>query len=472
MRKGATVYFAGSVVSQASALLRYVILARLLGAEQLGLAAMLILTAQFFDSISDTGSDRFIIQDADGDSPRVQGVVQVVLAARGVLIAVALLLLAAPLSGLYREADLRPSLIALGLAPLIAGFVHLDLRRLQRVADFRAEGAATIVSETLSLIVTVAAAIMVRDHTAVIYGLVARAASLVVMSHVLAKRPYRWALGRAEGVRFSVFAFPLFLNGLLLFFGSQGDRLIVGSGLGAEALGHYSAVLLLAFYPTSMLARFVSGIHLPQLARARASPVEFGIESERLGSRTLVLTLGIVAGFTLVAPFATPLLYGAKFAEPLQIFALLAVVQAARFMRFWPTNLAVSIGRSAIVMQNNIARMVAIPVALAANFQFHSLEAIVSGFIVGELVALATALWLLKREGVVDLKRELGRVGLFCLGGLSAVSAAWALQQGAIPVATAAVGVGLVVGLALLVTERATFAEVRQVIVRRIGGPG
>ena len=47
--------------------MRYVILARLLGPEQLGLAATLLLTAQFFESLSDTGANRFIVQDARGD---------------------------------------------------------------------------------------------------------------------------------------------------------------------------------------------------------------------------------------------------------------------------------------------------------------------------------------------------------------------------------------------------------------------
>ena len=38
-------------------------MARLLGPEQIGLAALLILTSSFFESVSDNGSDRFLIQD-------------------------------------------------------------------------------------------------------------------------------------------------------------------------------------------------------------------------------------------------------------------------------------------------------------------------------------------------------------------------------------------------------------------------
>src|SRR5690242_2104402 len=68
-RRGANVYLAGAVIGQACALLRYTLLARLLGPRQLGLVATLILVSNFFELVSDTGSDRFLVQDPDGDEP-------------------------------------------------------------------------------------------------------------------------------------------------------------------------------------------------------------------------------------------------------------------------------------------------------------------------------------------------------------------------------------------------------------------
>jgi O-antigen/teichoic acid export membrane protein len=430
VRQGTKAYFAANLTAQAAALVRYVVLARILGPEQLGLAAMLILTSQFFESISDTGSDRFLVQDPDGDSPRLQGLVQLVLAGRGLLIATALVVSAPLLSGLYRAPTLQASLMWLALSPLIGGFVHLDVRRAQRAQDFRPESAAIIISELVSLAGTATAAFITRDHTAVIYGLVLRAIAFVMVSHLTARRPYRWAYGREEGIRFSMFAAPLFLNGLLLFLGSQGDRLMVGSGLGAAALGHYSAILLLIYYPTSALSKFVMGIHLPHLAASRDDAPAFAAAREKLGGQTALLAVGVTAGFLLVAPVFTPLFYGRQFAQPLQIFALLGVLQAARFLRLWPTTLAVGIGRSSIVMLNNVARMVALPTAFLANLYFHSLESIVGGFIVGEIVALLAALWLLGQAKAVDLRHELLRVGEFVVAGVLVIAWAWALHAG------------------------------------------
>lgn len=467
VRQGGRAYLAANMVSQASALIRYVILARLLGPEQLGLAAMLILTAQFFESISDTGSDRFLIQDEDGDSPVMQSFVQAVLAGRGVLIALALAAGSGLLASLYHAPVLQFSLVVLGIAPLIGGLVHLDLRRVQRKADFRPESLAMIVSETICLTVTAAAAVMTRDHTAVIYGLVLRALALVVVSHLTAKRPYRWGFGPEESRRFSLFALPLFLNGFLLFFGSQGDRLVVAGGLGATALGHYSAVLLLVFYPTSMLARYLTGIHLPQIASARANPQAFQAACSVLASRTLLLSVGVVAGFALVAPFFTPLFYGASFAQPLQVFALLGALQGARFLRLWPTTLAIGIGRSTIVLMNNVARMVAVPLALLAFCQFHTLEAVVGGFIVGELTALLVALGLLRQARTVALRRELVRVALFGAAAIATIGVTWSLQFGAQLEAGLWFAAGVSVAVALTVSELGTLRSLVRTVLRR-----
>jgi O-antigen/teichoic acid export membrane protein len=468
MRKGVKAYAVSSVVSQGTALLRFVLLARLLGVQELGLAAMLILTSQFFQAISDTGSDRFLVQDARGDEPTMQGFVQLVLTLRGVLIALALVVFARPAAMLYHEPQLAISLVGLALAPLIGGLVHLDFRRVQRHGDFRPESWGVILSETLSLVASTVAAFVTRDHTAVIYGLVVRSLVLVVVSHITATRPYRWGFDRTEGMRFSAYAAPLFLNGLLLFFGSQGDRLVVGSGLGAAALGYYSAILLLIYYPSGILIRFMAGVSLPQIARVRDDPARYAIETRRFAGRTMLLALGMAVGFALVAPIFTPLFYGKKFAQPLQIFALIGVLQSARYLRVWPTTVANSVGRSPIILYNNIARMIGLPLALGINLLHPSLESIVVGFILGEVAAVLVALWFLARAGTQDLRQELIRVSSFLAGGAVAIAWAFALQLGNL-MAMPFIGVATIaVGIFVARSEASVIAELLAIARRRL----
>ena len=430
MRKGAKAYLAASLVAQAGALARYVLLARLVGPEELGLAAMLILTAQFFESMSDTGADRFIVQDATGDLPATQKLVQLAVALRGVFIALALVLSAGLVAKLLDTPSLAPSLMALGIAPLIGGFINLDLRRAQRTGDFRPEAVSTILSEVSSTAATMIAAWVLRDHTAVVYGLVVRAFVLVVVSHVLAKRLYGWAFAKSDALRFSTFAGPLVVNGLLLFLGSQGDRLIVGGAVGAAALGQYSAIMLLIFYPAGAMSRFLAGIHMPLVARSREDPAGFARQRERLAGRALLISAAVLVGFTLVGPIVTPFLYGHRFAQPLPMFAGLAFLQAVRLLRFWPTTLALGTGDTVTVLASNLVRVAFLPLTLGAYFLWPSIYTIIGGFVVSEILGLLVALVLLVRHGVMEARLEYRRSALFVLIGSAAVAGATAVAAG------------------------------------------
>lgn len=466
MRRGTKAYLAASLVAQASALARYVVLARMVGPTELGLAATLILTAQFFESISDTGADRFIVQDATGDTPATQGLVQLALVIRGVFIACALVLTANLVAGLLHSPALTLSLMALGFGPLIGGFIHLDLRRAQRTGDFRPEAVSTILSELAATAAITFAAWKLRDHTAVVYGLVVRAIVQVVVSHLTAMRPYRWSFSKDIASRFSLFAMPLIMNGLLLFLGSQGDRLIVGSAVGPQALGQYSAILLLIFYPSSAISRFVAGIHMPQVALSRDNAEGFSQTRNTLAGRALVISTTLLVGFAAVGPFVTPLLYGHRFVQPLPLFAGLAFLQATRLLRVWPTTLALGTGDTVGVLIGNVVRTIALPLTILAYVVLPSLYTIVGGFIIAEIAALLVALVRLVGRGTVEGGPDLRRVALFVAIGVVTSAGAIALAAGNWPLAAPCL---LLLAILVGATVRAEWQTCREglLMVRR-----
>lgn len=414
-RLGAKAFLVASIVSQACALARYTLLARLLGPEQLGLAATLILTVQFFHSISDSGSDRFLVQDRDGDEPAVQRLVQLVFVSRGVLTSACLVLAGSQIAAFLKAPELGPAFLGLAVYPAIAGLLHLDMRRSQRRSDFRSEAHGLLLGELGGLAATAIAAYLTRDFTAIIYGLVVRSVILVVVSHVSAERPYRIGYSPEYGSRLTSFALPLMLNGLLLFIGSQGDRLVVGGQLGLAALGAYTAALLLILYPAAILMRFSSTIHLPRIAAGRDDVAVRDEACDQLGGQTLLLGVGMAAGFAVVAPWMIVVLYGSKFAQPAMVIALIGALQSTRFMRQWPTVIALAIGRSGNVLINNVIRMLGLPAALAGALTIGGLEGVIIGFAAGEMVALATSMWMLNRAAARKPLQDFDRLVCFIL---------------------------------------------------------
>src|SRR3546814_7373832 len=95
--------------------------------------------------------------------------------------------------------QLAPEIAVLAIAPLIMGLVNWDYRRQQRDSDFRAAGRIVLVAEVVSLIATATAAILLRDFTAILYGLIGRAAMTVIMSHAVARQRYAAEIGRTHG---------------------------------------------------------------------------------------------------------------------------------------------------------------------------------------------------------------------------------------------------------------------------------
>jgi len=452
-----------------AALLRYVLLSRLLGPEQLGYAAMLILTAQFFEFVTDTAVDRFMVQDEKGDTTTMQKVVQLALFGRGCLLSTALVVTAIGMRIYDPTSTFCYSVAALAIPPLISGLLNVDQFRAQRTGDFRPASWVQVSSEIAGLIGTGIAAFIVRDHTAILYGLAAKAVAQVVVSQLVSKRLYGWSYSRPEAATFRRFAMPLFLNGLLLFFGGQGDRLLVGF-LGPVELGKYSAILLLVYYPTNVILRFMQSIHMPMVSASRDDPVAFRREGRAMGGRTFLIAVAVIAGFTLVGPFMSPLLFGPGFAHRPEVFALLAALEGARFLRLWPMIIAHAEGRTTIVMLDNASRLVALPLAALALLLTHSLEAILIALTAGEYIALVTTLWLLARVTQVSLVHESGRLIMLLIVSLLACGWALAVPAGQMTAMAALLAASVASAVWIVRSEHLVIRQAVTLAVDRLGG--
>ncbi|MBB4641278.1 oligosaccharide flippase family protein [Rhizorhapis suberifaciens] len=425
-RRGTKAFLAASGVAQICALARYTVLARILGPEQLGLAAILILTAQFFDSVTDSGSDRFLVQDRDGNDRALLGLTHLVSIGRGIAIALGLIILSGPIASLSGAPQLAPDIVVLAIAPLLMGLVHWDYRRQQRESDFRGEGRIVLAAEVVSLIVTTGAALAVRDFTAILYGLIARSLVTVLMSHLVARQRYAARYASEYASRLTRFAWPLMINGLLIFIGGQGDRIFISNQLGVAALGHYSAVILLIYYPSAMLMRFMTTMFLPRISDRR-DVAAWKRAYAALGGQTMLAGLAMQFGFVLVAPLAVPLLYGEQFAVAWLDIALIATLQSARFVRMWPVTAAIGLGRSHIVMIGNAVRMIAFPAAFAGLMLIDGIEGIVAGFVLAELLAFVLGLAMANRA--LEHPFFLGGTRLFYYVAGSALLIAFVLFQ-------------------------------------------
>ena len=451
LRTGLTAFAIGNGVAQIAALIRYTLLARVLGPEQLGLAAILVLTSQFFEQVTDAGMDRFLVQSRAGNTRSANSAVHALMIGRGLTIGACMALSSGVLAHLFHHPELRDGLLLLAIAPALFGFSHFDFRRVQRHHRFGAEGVITTASELTSLVVIVAAALLLRSFVAVSLALIARSAVAVLVSHLTARRPYRLGYSREHAPAMMAFGLPLMLNGILLFLTGQGDRLFIGNQLGAAELGHYSATILLIFYPATMLSRLLQSINLPTIAATRDDPVRRGRAIGQIAGQTVLLAMVMAAGFAVLAPVAVPLIYGARFALPAVLIALIGVLQAARFVRLWPVTVALATGHSRAVLWNSVARLVAFPLAL----MFHrGLMGVVLAFIIAEFFAFAVSMVTLHHHRLGAAARDWARMGLLATWCAGIATVLFGLTAGSSPALAAGIALGLVAAAVAGISER------------------
>ena len=461
---GRKIYLVALAIAQFAAFTRSVVLARLLGPEQVGLAAVIVVTAQFFDSVSDTGNDRFLIQDPAGDSPRALELIHLVSVVKGLAIATLLIVLAHPIALFMKVPQVYPALAVLAIVPLISGFTNFRFRVSQRHHHFGGEAKVLFSSEICGLVATAAAAFVLRQFTAVLFGLAARSLAGVLVSQMVAQSPYRLRYSKEFAQRLWRFGAPLMVNGLLLFAATQSDRVIISRSLGPTDLGRYSVLLLLGVYPSATIMKFAATLFLPQITPGMLGGEIVRSAADRLESVSTLLSLAMAVGFAWFVPLLLPLIFGTEFRASRLLVTLVALIVSWRMMKTAPTTIAIAAGKTEIVLVNNLSRLSGVIAAILGLEFIGGLEGVALGLIVGEIIANTTATLLLNWKLKWHPLHGSERYALFGTAGFLLIAFAYLRDQAEPRAALFGASLCVLVVCAALVRERATFVQFHRLV--------
>jgi O-antigen/teichoic acid export membrane protein len=409
--KGGLNLSVGQIVSQACAFLRSVILARLISPANFGIAATFAMTFYLLDMISNLAADTLLIQAQEGDNPSFEDTAHLWQAARGLVNALLLFAVAGPASTMFGDSQAKWAFRVLALVPLISGFTHFDKSRVQRQMKFGPSVWVDVISSVAVTLAAVPLALWHRDYSAMLWVLVLQAAVTVVASHWVAERRYGWAWDRLYARKILAFGWPLIINGVLMFLIFQGDRFVIGvanklfgrSVFTLADLGVYSVAFSLTMVVTNMTIKVAQSLFLPLLSQSQDVRDEFD-RRYLLCSQSLAITAGVIAiPFMVAGGWLVTLVYGQKYAAAAGFVGWLGAMWALRIFRVGPTLAAMALGDTQNAMISNIARTFAFLGVLIVAATGHSLAWIAACGFGGELLALATCTWRLKREhGVPD----------------------------------------------------------------------
>jgi O-antigen/teichoic acid export membrane protein len=423
----------GQIVAQASSFVKSLVVARLISPADFGIAAIFSLTFSLLEMTSNLSAQTLLVQAPDGDEPRLEKTAQFIQATRGCTNAALIFLLSGPVSRLFGAPQTRLAFAALALVPLIRGFNHLDIYRLQRQMRF---GPSVSVDVASNLLVTLAAfplAYSLRNYWAMLWLLVAQAISYLVGSHVVAERRYGWAWDRVFTKRIFHFGWPLLINGLLLYGIFEGDRVLIGSAhrLCPRAkytltdLGVYSVAFALAQAPSTTIGNICLQLFLPFLSHVQKFQCQFQRRYTACLHIVSLLAAMVAVGFILVGGKVILLAYGRNYADGGLYIGWLGAMWALRIFRAGPTQAAMALADTRNAMVSNMARCLAlVGGVLVATAGGKMVWFAIYGFL-GDLLALAVCVWRLQMKHGVPAKLCLGPLAAFGFcAGLSVLAVA------------------------------------------------
>ncbi|MFG0293268.1 MAG: oligosaccharide flippase family protein [Phycisphaerales bacterium JB050] len=466
--KGGLLLSGGSVLSAGCSFARNIIIARLISVEDFGIAATFAMTMSLIEMASNLALDRMLVQAPDGGAPRMLATAHAFQVFRGVVSAVILFLLAAPVAALFDIPGVVWAFQLIALVPLIKSFTHLDAACQQRDMRF---GASVWLDTAPQVVVTVFAAplaLWLGDYRVMLVVVLGQVILMTLVSHWVASRPYRWAWDRQIIGRMLRFGWPLLINGFLMFAIFQGDKAIIGAAFTMEELGWYAAAFGLVLVPAMVASRVLQTFLLPMLSRLQDNMPAY--QQRFIQSAQLCMAVGFVFGISAIIAVDDFLVffYGYRYSEGASVIGVLALMQAVRIARIGQSLGAMGLGDTKNPLYANAVRSIAIPLALIAVATGQGVWAVAATGLVGECLAAVCSQLLLRRRFKLPAKPLLP---LAVIAGAVLLVIGWAdstFGLGGEPPSVLAIILGCAAGAAAMLCSVVCAPELRE-LLRRYG---
>ena len=363
MFRSAILILSGNAFTALMLLIRNLIVARLISVEDFGIASTFAISMAIVEMMSTLGLQQLIVQDTDGNDPKLQAGLHGFHLLRSILSGAALFFLAHPIARFLGIDEIAWAYQLLALVPLIGGLRHFDIYRLQRQMIYLPSIISSSLPALLSVMLIFPLYQKFADFRVMLYAVLVQGILSVLFSHLVAKRRYSLVFN-PEIIKRSVrFGWPLLINNIMLFAIFQGEKLIVGREMGMESLALLSLGFTLTLTPTLILAKSAQSFFLPQLSASKDNPEKFTHLTMAALQGSLVNGLLLVVGISLLGKPVVSLLLGEKYAALNSYLTWLAILHALRVFKAGGSVVALSKAQTGNAMISNLYRVLSLPLS-------------------------------------------------------------------------------------------------------------
>jgi len=334
--------FAGQ---QGIAVLRTLVLARLLTPEDFGQVGLVTLTIFAGLMLTEFGLESALVQRADLP-PRFVHTAWTVMLIRGAGLLGLLQVIAPWVATAFDRPDMEPLLRVGALSFVLVSLPAVSASLLVRELRYRSRVGLDVSRELSGTAFAIILALEFGTGWALLFGLLlGQAVAMIGVWFLHHYRP-RFVLDREALRAYWDFGCHLYLSGLLTYITTRGDDIVVGKLRGLEELGQYQVVFGMAEMLTRGLSEMMNMVVFPVYARIAAEGRSLGKAFDEVWHILLLFLLPIAA---IVAVFHAELigvLLGEQWLSAAVVFALLTGAQALRALAAACGSLILASGRT------------------------------------------------------------------------------------------------------------------------------
>lgn len=359
---------ASLVGTQIIALLRSMILARLLSPTEYGIFGMSAVAMAAVQIITSFNLSINVIRRefaSDKERDTYLNTTWTVELAKQIITSLLMLAASWPAAAYFGNPRVFPVLVLCSLTPICTGLTNAGFVLLRREMQFRTIALHKIWSELLLTLFGIAVAVVTRDVWALATSQVLGALAATLLSYRM--HPYRPKLEwNREVIRDSAsFSLHLFIVSVLTYITTQFDNLIVGRYLGAASVAAYMLAYRLANLAAESTSEVLGPVLYPAVSQMqRETPEQVYPMFYLTFATSLTLLLAVTLPFRLASAWVVQFFYGAQWTSAAPLLALLVFVGALRGAARLIAPFFLALGKPQV---ESVSKMVEAPVFIVAT---------------------------------------------------------------------------------------------------------
>jgi len=322
-----------------------VVLVRLLGPTNIGLAAEALVFTRLAFLFSDVGLRAVLIQRktlSDVDRSTAFWTSAMV----GLVVSLTVVALARPIADLFGDQQVGPLVAVLSLYVLFTALGVTPGGLLARELRFRTLELRTVAASLAGAVSAIVVAVLGYGPWAIVTQLVVDAGVSTALLWINVGWLPRFVFSRQSLRGLAGFGGYVFGAGLSSYFHRNADNFLVGRFLGPAKLGAYSTAYDVMQWPLQALNAPIWNVFFPAMAKIR-EPKQIGDMWIRVTRLAATITAPGYLGMVVVAPDFVNVVFGSRWHEAIPVIQILSYVGLIQSLTILVANVLLTLGRAA-----------------------------------------------------------------------------------------------------------------------------